>query len=48
MDVNILESVKSSFNTNLQANSIKYTQAHLDKVMQDYPDLTSNGFGSFE
>jgi len=48
MDINILESVKDSFNANLQANSIKYTQAQLDTVMQDYPDLTSNGFGSFD
>jgi hypothetical protein len=39
---------KDDFNMNLQANSIKYTQAHLDKVLQDYPDLTSNGFGSFD
>ena len=48
MNKNILEIAKFSFNTNYQTNSIKYTQAHLDKVMQDYPDLTSYGLGRFE
>ncbi len=42
----IPQNIKDEFLLDVRILSIQYTQEHLDKVMQDYPDLTSNGFES--
>ena len=40
------KNIKDEFLLDVKVLSIQYTQDQLDKVMQDYPDLTSNGFES--
>ena len=42
----IPQNIKDEFLLDVKVLSIQYTQEQLDKVMQDYPDLTSNGFES--
>ena len=42
----IPQNIKDEFLLDVKVLSIQYTQDQLDKVMQDYPDLTSNGFES--
>ena len=42
------KNIKDEFLLDVKVLSIQYTQDQLDKVMQDYPDLTSNGFESFK
>ena len=40
------KNIKDEFLLDVKVLSIQYTQEQLDKVMQDYPGLTSNGFES--
>ena len=40
------KNIKDEFLLDVRILSIQYTQDQLDKVMQDYPRLTSNGFES--
>ena len=40
------QNIKDEFLLDVKVLSIQYTQDQLDKVMQDYPRLTSNGFES--
>jgi len=40
------KNIKDEFLLDVKVLSIQYTQDQLDKVIQDYPDLTSNGFES--
>ncbi len=42
----IPQNIKDEFLLDVRILSIQYTQDQLDKVMQDYPRLTSNGFES--
>lgn len=40
------QKIKDEFLLDVKVLSIQYTQDQLDKVMQNYPGLTSNGFES--
>jgi len=40
------KNIKDEFLLDVKVLSIQYTQDQLDKVIQDYPRLTSNGFES--
>jgi hypothetical protein len=42
------KNIKDEFLLDVKALSIQYTQDQLDKVMKDYPRLTSFGFGSYD
>ena len=42
----IPQNIKDEFLLDVKVLSIQYTQDQLDKVMQEYPRLTSNGFES--
>jgi len=42
------KNIKDEFLLDVKVLSIQYTQEQLDKVMKDYPRLTSFGFGSFD
>ena len=42
----IPKNIKDEFLLDVKVLSIQYTQDQLDKVMQEYPRLTSNGFES--